>query len=203
MHILYSLILSSHTSGFNETLTNSQTGPVCMSSTCCVSVVQIWLSVKLGDFQEQAITLTRADKTEHVSFPWHTHCAPGQHLWWSVLLRAKTVQTLARIQGNIVCIVVRYALHSIHTVIVICKCFCQQCFSHRATKRDSVKSDDRCCGWDQQGVRMSRSKTISHPLRLYFLRCRLTKIGSWRILKERENDTDEPKILFWITSMTN
>lgn len=42
MCMISTIILSSHTCGFHETLTNSQTGPVSMGSTCCVcvSVVQ-------------------------------------------------------------------------------------------------------------------------------------------------------------------
>lgn len=40
-----------YTSCFCQTLSNGQTGPVCMSSTCCVSALQTPLRVKLDRFQ--------------------------------------------------------------------------------------------------------------------------------------------------------
>ncbi len=116
--------------------------------------LQTWLSVNLilDYFQGQSITLTEADKTEDVSFPWQSlnntgiHSAPGQHPRWFGLSWPKTVQTVARIHGNMMHIVARRlcfallfcVLQAIHSVIMICESFCQECFSHRAVDRDSV-----------------------------------------------------------------
>lgn len=171
MHMISTLLVPPpHASCFHETLTNSQTGPVRMSPTCCVSAVQTWLSVKLpASHNNQSL---RHKQIKHKLYrspgnvsktPWYTHSAPGLHPSQLVLLRAKTVQTVATKQGNTMCTVARYVIYSL---IVFCKSFfCQQRFSQRATHTDS---DDRGCWCDQQAVRRSRGNSISHQYGLNF-----------------------------------
>lgn len=171
--------LSPHKRLFHETLKNSQTGPVCMGSTCCVSAVQTWVWSWTASSNNQSLWHKQIKQRMYRSpgnvskTPWYTHNAPGQYPWWFVLLWAKTVQTFARKQGNMMRTVSRNG----------CTLLCAACYSRCyhdpqiflsavflpegcAQRRCNGDDTGRC--WDKQAVRRSRGNPVSHQCRRNF-----------------------------------